>query len=167
MEDLLHSFFHWFGMPSVGLPMVFITAFVSATLLPIGSEPVLFGYIAVKPHLYLLAIAVATIGNSLGGLLDWWLGLISRNGVESLKGPINGRVQSWLEARGPKMLLLSWLPGVGDPLCLAAGWLRLPWLPCLLYMAIGKFLRYVTITWLLTLIPHSFWEQLGHFIYRI
>jgi len=92
---------------------------------------------------------------------------LSRNSFESLKGPANGRVQRWLEQRGAKMLLLSWLPGFGDPLCIAAGWLRLPWLPCMIYMAIGKLLRYLTMTWLLALVPGSFWHQLGHWLHLI
>jgi membrane protein YqaA with SNARE-associated domain len=52
----------------------------------------------------------------------------------------------WLERFGPKACLLSWLPGVGDPLCAVAGFLKLPFWPCVVYMAIGKFLRYVTMT---------------------
>ncbi|MBX9871964.1 MAG: DedA family protein, partial [Burkholderiaceae bacterium] len=52
----------------------------------------------------------------------------------------------WLERIGPKACLLSWLPAIGDPLCAVAGWLRLPFWPCLFYMAIGKFARYVTMT---------------------
>ena len=59
--------------------------------------------------------------------------------------PICGRCD-WLERFGPKACLLSWLPGVGDPLCAVAGWLKLPFWPCVVYMAIGKFARYVTMT---------------------
>ena len=67
------------------------------------------------------------------------------------------RALDWLERIGPKACLLSWLPGVGDPLCAVAGWLRLPFWPCLLYMAIGKFARYVTMTAvLLWLFPGGF-----------
>jgi membrane protein YqaA with SNARE-associated domain len=59
----------------------------------------------------------------------------------------------WLERFGPKACLVSWLPGVGDPLCAVAGWLKFPPLPCMAYMAVGKFLRYLTMTaallWLL------------------
>jgi membrane protein YqaA with SNARE-associated domain len=56
------------------------------------------------------------------------------------------RVLAWLERFGPKACLLSWLPIVGDPVCAVAGWLRLPFWPCVLYMAIGKFARYLTLT---------------------
>jgi len=65
---------------------------------------------------------------------------------------------------GPPALLLSWLPIVGDPLCAVAGWLRLPWLPCMIYMAIGKFLRYVTMTYALLLIPAEFWTSIGRWL---
>ena len=59
------------------------------------------------------------------------------------------RVLGWLQRFGARACLLSWLPGVGDPLCAVAGWLRLPFWPCVAYMAIGKFARYVTMTALL------------------
>jgi membrane protein YqaA with SNARE-associated domain len=52
----------------------------------------------------------------------------------------------WLEKLGPKACLLAWLPIVGDPLCAVAGWLKLPFWPCLAYMAIGKFCRYLLLT---------------------
>jgi len=167
VDQALQHFFEWFGMPSIGLPAVFISSFISGTLIPIGSEPILFGYTELNPSMYWLAIFIATVGNTMGGMLDWWLGLISRRGFESVKGPAHGRMQRWLERRGPKMLLLSWLPGFGDPLCFAAGWLRLAWLPCLVYMFFGKLLRYLTMTWLLTLVPNSVWHQLGHWLHLI
>ena len=56
------------------------------------------------------------------------------------------RALNWLRRFGAKACLLSWLPIVGDPLCAVAGWLRLPFWPCLFYMAIGKFIRYVGMT---------------------
>ena len=63
--------------------------------------------------------------------------------------PRHPRLLQWLQRLGPKGCLLSWLPLVGDPLCALAGWLRLPLLPCLAYMAVGKFLRYLIMTSLL------------------
>lgn len=164
MEAAIQTLLHWFGMPAVGLPTVFIVAAVSATLIPMGSEPVLFAYVSLKPDDYWLAIAVATAGNTFGGMINWVLGLLARNAYESLKGETHSRAQAWLEKRGPPMLLLSWLPAIGDPLCLVAGWLRFNWFQCMIYMAIGKLLRYITFTWLLTEIPKSFWQELGRFI---
>ena len=151
-------------MPSVGLPAVFLVALISATLLPIGSEPVLFAYVSVNTSMFWPAIAIATVGNTMGGMVNWALGLGARNAFEAYKGATGGRMQRWLTSLGPKMLLLSWLPGIGDPLCALAGWLRMPWKACLIYMAIGKFLRYLSMTWLLTLIPSSVWHQLGHWL---
>ena len=164
MEHYLIAFLDWFGMPSVGLPAVFLVALISATLIPMGSEPVLFAYVSVNPSMLWPAIVTATVGNTMGGMVNWSLGLGARNAFEAYKGPTAGRMQRWLIGLGPKMLLLSWLPGIGDPLCALAGWLRMPWKPCLIYMAIGKFLRYLTMTWLLTLIPTSVWHQLGHWL---
>ena len=164
MEAVLQTLLDWFGMPTVGLPAVFIVATVSATLIPMGSEPVLFAYVSLNPQDYWLAIVVATVGNTIGGMINWWLGLLARNTYESLKGETNSRAQAWLEQKGPPMLLLSWLPAIGDPLCLVAGWLRFNWLQCLIFMAIGKLLRYITLTWLLTEIPKEFWEGIGKLI---
>jgi membrane protein YqaA with SNARE-associated domain len=155
----------WFGAPDIGLPAIFIASFISATLLPVGSEPVLFAYISINPHLYWAAIAVATIGNTLGGMTDWWLGWLSRNSFEALQGPFNSRLQRWFEKLGPKVLLFAWLPGVGDPLCAVAGWLRLAWRPCFMYILIGKFARYLVLTWLLNFIPLSFWQDLGQWLH--
>jgi len=60
--------------------------------------------------------------------------------------PVEHRALAWLQRFGAPACLLSWLPGVGDPLCAVAGWLRLPFWPCVLYMAIGKFGRYLLMT---------------------
>ena len=164
MEHYLIAFLDWFGMPSVGLPAVFLVALISATLLPMGSEPVLFAYVSVNPSMLWPAIVTATVGNTIGGMVNWSLGLGARNAFEAYKGPTAGRMQRWLISLGPKMLLLSWLPGIGDPLCALAGWLRMPWKACLIYMAIGKFLRYVTFTLVLVSIPSEFWQTIGRWI---
>jgi membrane protein YqaA with SNARE-associated domain len=70
---------------------------------------------------------------------------------------LHSKALDWLKGFGPKACLLSWLPGVGDPLCAVAGWLQLPFWPCVAYMAVGKFARYVTMTSaLLWLFPGQF-----------
>ena len=93
------------------------------------------------------AVGVATLGNTLGGALDWWLGYGAHKVADKYAhSKHHVRVLAWLERLGPKACLLSWLPVVGDPLCAVAGWLKLPFWPCLVYMAIGKFARYVTMT---------------------
>jgi len=62
------------ALPEYGLSTVFVVSFISATLLPMGSEPVVFGLVKLNPELFWPAILVATAGNTLGGALDWWMG---------------------------------------------------------------------------------------------
>jgi membrane protein YqaA with SNARE-associated domain len=130
------------SLPDIGLSTLFVVAFVSATLLPMGSEPALFGLLKLNPDLFWQAIAVATAGNTLGGALTWWMGWGSGKMFQKSKASEH-RALLWLQRLGPKACLLSWLPVVGDPLCAVAGWLKLPFWPCVAYMAIGKCLRYI------------------------
>lgn len=137
----------WLALPEVGLSTVFVVAFVSATLLPMGSEPAVFGLIKLNPELFWPAILVATAGNTLGGAVSWAMGLGTHKVVDRARGGATElRALAWLERFGPKACLLSWLPVVGDPLCAVAGWMKFPFWPCLVYMAIGKFARYLTMT---------------------
>lgn len=146
-----------FSLPEFGLSTVFVVAFISATLLPMGSEPVLFGLIKLNPELFWPGVLVATAGNTLGGAVSWAMGLGAHQAVDKWRGSATHvRALNWLERFGPKACVLSWLPVVGDPLCAVAGWLKFPFWPCVAYMALGKFLRYVTMTaGLLWLFPGS------------
>ena len=135
------------ALPRYGLSSVFIISFVSATLLPLGSEPAVFGLIKLNPALFWPAILVATAGNTLGGAATWAMGYGAHQVVDKYHHSTSHlRALRWLEKLGPKACLLSWLPVVGDPLCAVAGWLKFPLWPCVVYMAIGKFARYVTMT---------------------
>jgi membrane protein YqaA with SNARE-associated domain len=161
MENLptwLTAIFAWLALPQFGLSTVFVISIISATLLPLGSEPAVFGLIKLNPELFWPAIAVATVGNTLGGAIDWWIGYGTHSAIDKYKGQsIHLKALLWLERLGPKACLLSWLPVVGDPLCAVAGWLRLPFWPCVGYMLIGKFLRYLIMTTvLLRLFPGDF-----------
>ena len=137
----------WLALPKNGLSTVFLVAFVSATLLPLGSEPAVFGLVKLNPALFWPAILVATVGNTLGGALTWWMGWGAEKAYERVRHrPAEAHALAWLQRFGPRACLLAWLPVVGDPLCALAGWLRLPFWPCVAYMAVGKFARYVTMT---------------------
>lgn len=150
MQAWLEHLLTLLALPQFGLSTLFLVAFVSATLLPMGSEPVLFGLLKLNPDLFWPAILVATAGNTLGGALDWWIGFGAHTIADKYaKSPHHIRVMDWLERLGPKACLLSWLPLVGDPLCAVAGWLKLPFWPCVGYMLVGKFLRYLLTTWAL------------------
>src|SRR5690606_41309914 len=70
------------------------------------------------------------------------------------------RCRLWLGRFGPAALVFAWLPVVGDPLCALAGWLRLPFWPCLAWMALGKGLRYVVVIALLMQVPDAWWSGL-------
>jgi membrane protein YqaA with SNARE-associated domain len=147
MESWLNQVLTLLALPEYGLVTLFLIAFVSATLLPMGSEPALFGLLKLNPDLFWPAVLVATAGNTLGGAVSWGMGWGSHRLVDRVRhSDTHLRALDWLERIGPRACLLSWLPLIGDPLCAVAGWLRLPFWPCLLYMAIGKFARYFTMT---------------------
>jgi membrane protein YqaA with SNARE-associated domain len=150
MEIWLEQLLAMLALPKFGLSTVFVVSFISATLLPLGSEPVVFGLLKLNPDLFWQTILVATAGNTLGGAVDWWMGYGAHNAVDKYKGSsTHTKALSWLARLGPKACIFSFLPAVGDPLCAVAGWLKLPFWPCVAYMAIGKFLRYVIMTCLL------------------
>jgi membrane protein YqaA with SNARE-associated domain len=147
MELWLDHLLSLLALPKFGLSSVFVVSFISATLLPLGSEPAVFGLVKLNPDLFWPAIGVATAGNTLGGAVTWWMGLASHKVVDKYRHSQHHlRALDWLQRLGPKACLLAWLPVVGDPLCAVAGWLKLPFWPCVIYMAIGKFARYLTMT---------------------
>lgn len=124
----------------LGLGGLFLSSFLAATLLPGGSEAVLFGLLKLNPGLLWPALALATLGNTLGGMSSYLLGRI-------LPEQKPGRGLAWVRRYGSPALLLAWAPLVGDALCVAAGWLRLNALYVALFMAVGKLARYLAIAW--------------------
>jgi membrane protein YqaA with SNARE-associated domain len=117
---------------------LFVASFISATVLPGGSEVVLIALIHKYPEVIWRAVGVATIGNTLGGMTSYLLGRLIPNRVRSMAIIYLNRYGYWA-------LLFSWLPLLGDALCVAAGWLRFnPWYSLVL-LAIGKLVRYVLI----------------------
>ena len=147
MEAWILSLLTAMALPEYGLSTVFIISLISATLLPMGSEPAVFGLVKLTPELFWPAVGVATLGNTIGGAITWWMGYGAEALYERLQHKrLEARALTWLNRFGPKACLLSWLPGVGDPLCAVAGLLKMPFWPCLAYMAVGKFARYVTMT---------------------
>ena len=147
----MHQLLQWLALPQFGLSTVLVVSFISATLLPLGSEPAVFGLVKLNPGLFWPAIAVATVGNTLGGAVSWWMGLGAHQVADKAlhrthDSATEAHALRWLRRFGARACLLSWLPVVGDPLCAVAGWLKLPFWPCLGYMAVGKFLRYLAMT---------------------
>lgn len=147
MQVWLQHLLDLLALPEFGLSTVAVVAFVSATLLPLGSEPAVFGLVKLNPQLFWPAIGVATLGNTLGGMLSWWMGLGAHRVVDRWRqSPTHLRALDWLRRLGPPACFLSFLPVVGDPLCAVAGWLRLPLGACTVWMAAGKFARYLVMT---------------------
>jgi membrane protein YqaA with SNARE-associated domain len=130
--------FHWSG--ETGLAALFAAAFVSATVLPANSEIVLIAVLKAFPERVAEAIAVATVGNTLGGMTTYGLGrMLPARTVPT------ARALGWVRRYGAWTLLLSWVPIAGDALCAAAGWLRIGVLPALCAMALGKLARYLAV----------------------
>ncbi len=120
---------------TASLLSLFASSLLGATLLPGGSEVVLFALLKSYPDSLWLALAVGTLGNTLGGMVSFYMGWMLPQ-TQQLK-----HVDK-LRKYGTPALMLAWLPLLGDALCLAAGWLRLCWWQAALFMAIGKFSRY-------------------------
>lgn len=128
---------------------LFFSAFISSTLFPGGSEVVLGVLAADRHHAPGTLLAVASLGNTLGALTTWLLGWLVARGLSLENYLTESRRRALARVRrfGSPVLLLSWLPVVGDPLCFAAGYLRLPFLASALFIAVGKTVRYAAILW--------------------
>jgi membrane protein YqaA with SNARE-associated domain len=124
---------------------IFMSSLLGATLLPGGSEVVLISVLTLHPELFWPALAVGTLGNTLGGMISFGMGRMLPLQLENGNTAGRDRNVSRMRRYGPPALLLAWAPLIGDALCVAAGWLRLnPW-QCTLFIAAGKFARYAAI----------------------
>lgn len=128
------------GSLYTALVLVITSAFTSATILPGSSEIVLVAFLEKYPDHIFLAWVFASIGNSLGGAASFCLGRLL-----PLKKQPSQRIQRSLKKYGSSILLFSWIPFLGDALPVAAGWLRLPVISCMIYLFIGKTFRYAAI----------------------
>jgi membrane protein YqaA with SNARE-associated domain len=137
----------WLG-EDAGLLGLFVSALLSATILPGSSEVVMIGLLTAYPQLAWQAFAVATIGNVIGCVLTYGMGYAARQGYERFQRVgfrLSPSAVSRLQRFGPPALFLAFLPLVGDALVLAAGWLRLPFMQSLWWMACGKAARYLVL----------------------
>jgi membrane protein YqaA with SNARE-associated domain len=161
IESIITWLLQLLAAPEVGLTSVFIISFISATLLPLGSEPAVFAVVKANAALFWPVIGVATVGNTLGGMVDYWLGYRAKVAFAEER---ETRWFRWLARYGAKTMLLAWLPGIGDPLCTLAGWLKLPFWPSVAYMAVGKLARYLTMTTLLLYVPDGVWQRIAQLL---
>ncbi|MFC3024781.1 YqaA family protein [Vibrio zhugei] len=142
---MINSIFTEFYQYVIGYPLLFLflSAFVSATLIPMGSEAVFLMTLSETSLSSLTVITVASLGNTLGGVTNYVLGRYLPMGRRFQHS--ERRALDRLQQYGAWILLLSWLPVVGDPLCVAAGWVRISPYLAIIMMLIGKTARYVTL----------------------
>jgi membrane protein YqaA with SNARE-associated domain len=131
---------------------LFASAFISSTIAPGGSEAVLAYMVTKGLYANQTLLVVATVGNTLGALTTWGLGLLAAKKfpVATLLSPKKQQALAIIERRGVWVLFFSWLPVIGDVLCFAGGWLKLPFITACIIILLGKFTRYAMIVWLFT-----------------
>ena len=133
---------------------LFAAAFLAATIVPFSSEIVLATALTTSGQPWTALIAVATVGNVLGSIVNWYLGraLASEKAARIIrvKRENLARAESWYHRWGRWSLLLSWAPLIGDPLTVAAGVLREPFGRFVLLVAIAKTARYAVLAFLVT-----------------
>ena len=142
---------------------LFISAFTSATLLPGSSEALFLLMLSQESWNTVLLIVTAGVGNSLGGMTNWVLGVLIRNGLYHDKSPDKSldksldksqksevknrfRAELWLQKYGSPALFFSFLPIIGDPLCLVAGLVKIHWFKAIIFITLGKFFRYFVLS---------------------
>lgn len=121
------------------LGALFVATFLAATLLPLSSELALYAVLRLHPELFWVAACIATLGNTAGGMINYGIGRLIGHRLPperfSLQLP---RLRRW----GAPATALGWLPFIGEALCLAAGYLKLSWMPVVAWQIVGRGLRY-------------------------
>ncbi|MDW3221993.1 MAG: YqaA family protein [Paracoccaceae bacterium] len=135
---------------------LFMSAFLAATLLPLQSEAILVALLAGDQHPVLALFSVATVGNVLGSVINWYLGRFLLRFQDRRWFPASGkqleRAEQWYHRYGRWSLLASWVPILGDPLTVVAGVMREPLGSFLIFVTLAKGSRYcvvvlLTLTW--------------------
>ena len=138
-------------LTNYGLFSLFLLSFLASTLIPLGSEWLVVAMLLSGSEPFAV-VAVATTGNYLGALSTYWIGLY---GGDFLKVRVlrmddkdTARAERFYSRFGSYSLLLSFLPVVGDPLCLIGGLLRVRFIRFTLLVVAGKLARYAAVAWL-------------------
>ena len=131
---------------------LFIAALLAASLIPAQSESVLVGLVLSQHYVFWGLIAIATLGNTLGSVINWWLGRYLQHFQHKRWFPVSAaglqRAQMHFQRYGLWSLLLSWVPIIGDPLTVVAGLLRVPFWVFLGLVTLAKGGRYLLLAWL-------------------
>jgi len=138
-------------LTAYGLPALFILSFLASTMLPLGSEWLLVAMVLQK-HDPLLAVMVATAGNYLGACTSYAIDIYGGDFLVKkllrISAAERSRAERFFAKYGSWALFFSWLPIIGDPLCLAGGVLKIPFSRFSILVASGKGLRYSAVAWL-------------------
>lgn len=133
------------------LGLLFTSAFLAATLLPLSSEAVLVSLL-LQGESKIVLWFVATAGNTLGSAVNWGLGRYLLHFQQRKWFPFKTvniqRSQQWFQRYGIWSLLFAWLPVAGDGLTFIAGLMRVPLVVLLLLVGVGKGIRYAVVIWL-------------------
>lgn len=133
---------------------LFLAAFLAATILPAQSEALLISLILSENYATYLLVLVATCGNCLGSVVNWWLGRYLEHFQTKSWFPIQTNqlrsAQNFYQRYGWWSVLLSWLPIIGDPLTVIAGMMRMPFWSFLSLVIVAKGGRYLVLAWLVT-----------------
>jgi len=128
---------------------LFFSAFLAATLIPGSSEALLLGLLAAGQGDPFVLLAVATIGNVLGSVANWLCGLYLSRFQDRAWFPVSpqryAQAITWYQRYGLWSLLFAWVPIIGDPLTVAAGALRVPLMPFVALVTVGKAARYAVL----------------------
>jgi len=131
---------------------LFFSSFLASTILPFGSEAV-FGVMIHKQYNVGFCLLAATLGNTMGGLASYALGYLGKwEWLEKYFGIKKEKVAAkkiYADKYGGILAFLTWLPIIGDPLAVALGFFRVSFIPVVLWMTLGKFLRYLIVYLLL------------------
>ena len=119
---------------------LFISAIMSSTILPGTSEVYVMSLINFSGHSKYLILTIATLGNSIGAMITFYMGFLFRR-----YKPSNFRVKKIVLKYGEWSLLLSWMPLIGDIICIVAGYFKLNPIRSLLIIIFSKALRYIFI----------------------
>lgn len=134
---------------SIGLWGLFLSAFISSTIAPGGSELLLAYMVSEKAFNNELLVLIATVGNTLGAFTTWFLGVLAAKKfpAEELLSEKKQKSLQFVKKWGVLSLLFSWLPVIGDGLCFAGGWLKLPFLYSSIAIFAGKAIRYIFVAY--------------------
>ncbi|MBL6785386.1 MAG: DedA family protein [Rickettsiales bacterium] len=131
------------------LILLFFISFIAATIIPTGSEAVLLGLIKLGNHNNIILFLIATIGNVLGSIVNWFLGMIIHKFKDAKYFPVKKnkleKAENYYQKFGIWTLLFAWLPIIGDPLTIVAGILRTRLSIFITLVTIGKAFRYFLI----------------------